>query len=76
MRVAMAQKPARVNLSASSAGEFRLYHRAGGLVVKERDDLMCATRYGLMMLRHAASEASERNYWKPIDYSRIPLGIV
>lgn len=34
-------------------GEFRLYHRKDGLVVKEADDLMSASRYGLMMLRHA-----------------------
>lgn len=33
--------------------EFRLYHRKDGKVVKEGDDLMSATRYGLMMLRHA-----------------------
>ena len=33
--------------------EFRLYHREDGLVVKERDDLMSATRYGVMMLRYA-----------------------
>lgn len=33
--------------------EFRLYHRKDGKVVKERDDLMSATRYGLMMLRFA-----------------------
>ena len=33
--------------------EFRLYHRKNGLIVKERDDLMSATRYGVMMLRHA-----------------------
>lgn len=33
--------------------EFRLYHREDGKVVKEGDDLMSATRYGLMMLRHA-----------------------
>ena len=34
--------------------EFRLYHRDDGKIVKEGDDLMSATRYGLMMLRHAA----------------------
>jgi len=34
--------------------EFRLYHRKDGQIVKEGDDLMAATRYGLMMLRHAA----------------------
>lgn len=33
--------------------EFRLYHRKDGLVVKEGDDLMAATRYALMMRRHA-----------------------
>ena len=33
--------------------EFRLYHREDGKVVKEADDLMSATRYALMMLRHA-----------------------
>lgn len=33
--------------------EFRLYHRKDGLVVKEHDDLMSATRVGLMMLRKA-----------------------
>lgn len=33
--------------------EFRLYHRKQGKIVKERDDLMSATRYGVMMLRYA-----------------------
>lgn len=33
--------------------EFRLYHRKDGKVVKEFDDLMDATRYGIMMLRCA-----------------------
>lgn len=33
--------------------EFRLYHRLEGKIVKERDDLMSASRYGLMMLRFA-----------------------
>ena len=33
--------------------EFRLYHRDDGKVVKVNDDLLSATRYGLMMLRHA-----------------------
>ena len=36
--------------------EFRLYHRQDGRVVKEGDDLMAATRYALMMLRHARTE--------------------
>lgn len=33
--------------------EFRMYHRKDGKVVKERDDLMAATRYALMMKRKA-----------------------
>lgn len=33
--------------------EFRLYHRKGGLIVKDGDDLMAATRYALMMRRFA-----------------------
>lgn len=34
-------------------GEYRMYHRKDGVIVKERDDLLSATRYGLMMLRFA-----------------------
>lgn len=33
--------------------EFRMYHRLNGKVVKERDDLMAATRYAIMMIRKA-----------------------
>jgi phage terminase large subunit-like protein len=33
--------------------EFRLYHRKEGKIVKEADDLMSATRYGVMMIRKA-----------------------
>lgn len=33
--------------------EFRLYHRKDGLVVKDGDDLLAATRYAMMMRRHA-----------------------
>lgn len=36
--------------------EFRLYHRKDGLIVKEKDDLMSATRYAEMMLRCALAE--------------------
>ncbi len=34
-------------------GEFRLYHRKDGKIVKLQDDLMAATRYAYMMLRYA-----------------------
>lgn len=40
--------------------EFRLYHRKDGLIVKERDDLMSATRYAIMMLRHARTKPQPR----------------
>jgi hypothetical protein len=45
--------------------EFRLYHRKGGLIVKERDDRMSATRIALMMLRYAriADERPKKGRW-------------
>ncbi len=36
--------------------EFLMYHRKDGKIVKEVDDLLCATRYLLMMLRHATTK--------------------
>ena len=36
--------------------ELRIYHRKEGKVVKLKDDLMSATRYGVMMLRKAECE--------------------
>jgi phage terminase large subunit-like protein len=38
--------------------EFRLYHRKDGLVVKEMDDIISASRYGIMMKRHAITKPS------------------
>jgi hypothetical protein len=35
--------------------EFRLYHRENGRIVKLHDDLLSATRYALMMRRHAST---------------------
>lgn len=34
--------------------EFRMYHRKDGLIVKERDDRISASRYAMMMKRFAA----------------------
>jgi phage terminase large subunit-like protein len=47
--------------------EFRLYHRKDGKVVKEYDDIMAATRYGVMMKRFAdyvniSSDADDYDY--------------
>lgn len=36
--------------------EFRLYHRKDGKIVKLRDDILSASRYGMMMKRFAATE--------------------
>jgi phage terminase large subunit-like protein len=48
--------------------EFRLFHRKDGKVVKEGDDLLAATRYGVMMLRFA-----EQIYRKREPRARRPL---
>jgi phage terminase large subunit-like protein len=41
--------------------EFDLYHRKDGIVVKMRDDLISASRYGMMMLRHARAGAAPKD---------------
>ena len=50
--------------------EFRLYHRKDGKVVKVGDDLMSATRYGIMMLRYARTAASARAFNRKLEYRR------
>lgn len=51
--------------------ELRLYHRKDGKIVKERDDLISAIRYGIMMLRFAKTKpkptADIINDWSPMD---------
>ena len=42
--------------------EFSIYHRKDGKVVAERDDLLCAVRYALMMLRFARTETSRNSF--------------
>lgn len=37
-------------------GEFRLYHRVDGIIVALRDDVISASRYALMMKRHASTK--------------------
>jgi phage terminase large subunit-like protein len=48
--------------------EFRMYHRDDGKVVKLDDDLMSATRYAIMMKRHAAT--NKEGQGAPIQYKR------
>lgn len=46
-------------------GEFRLYHRVDGLIVKERDDRISASRYAMMMRRFAITEPrDEEEEWR------------
>jgi hypothetical protein len=42
--------------------EFRLYHRKDGRIVKERDDLISASRYALMMKRYARANNGNTNW--------------
>jgi Terminase RNaseH-like domain len=48
--------------------EFRLYHRKDGKVVKEGDDLMAATRYAIMSLRHASTARSYQSFRRKLEY--------
>jgi len=51
--------------------EFRMYHRKDGKVVKERDDILSATRYALMMKRKAITKptarSSSQDSYEPLD---------
>ena len=50
--------------------EFRLYHRKDGLIVKLQDDLMSASRYGLMMKRFFRNGKASTQFVLP---TRKPL---
>jgi len=48
-----------------------LYHRKNGKVVKEGDDLMCATRYALMMMpRHASTTRAYHKFRRKLVYPK------
>ena len=51
--------------------EFRLYHRKDGKVVKEGDDLMAATRYAIMSLRHASTAKAYNNFRRKLVYPKV-----
>ena len=53
-------------------GELRLCHRDKGIIVKERDDLLAATRYALMMRRFAEPEARPKP--RPAGAGASPTG--
>ena len=51
--------------------EFRLYHRKDGKIVKANDDAMDATRYALMMVRYAISQAEYEFSPDDEDYEKV-----
>jgi phage terminase large subunit-like protein len=53
--------------------EFRLYHRKDGKVVKEYDDLLCASRYALMMKRHASTAKARRDFYRKLEYPVVGI---
>lgn len=46
-------------------GELRTYHREDGLIVKERDDRLSASRYAMMMRRFAVTKPSSERLVVP-----------
>lgn len=44
--------------------EYRIYHREDGVVVKEFDDAISASRYGIMMLRFAEVQKHKDESWR------------
>ena len=55
--------------------EYRLYHRnLDGRLVAENDDAISASRYGLMMRRHARTAGWKKQFYSTIDYPK--MGIV
>jgi hypothetical protein len=50
--------------------EFRLYHRKDGKVVKLKDDRISASRYALMMLRHAVVKPTKIRFEIP-DFGAV-----
>jgi len=51
--------------------EFRLYHRKEGRVVKLADDLLSASRYAMMMLRHARTAHDDAEQADQVRAERV-----
>jgi hypothetical protein len=58
--------------------EFRMFHRKDGIIVKQRDDLMAATRYAVMQLRSARTHKQVQDWDAPIKYPKnhVSRGVV
>jgi phage terminase large subunit-like protein len=53
--------------------EYRLFHRKDGLLVKENDDALAASRYALMMRRHGQTDRGRRSFDRKISYPKLGL---
>ena len=55
--------------------ELRTYHRdaKAGLIVKENDDCISASRYGMMMLRHGRTDAARARWNAEINYPKLGM---
>jgi hypothetical protein len=51
--------------------EYSMYHRKDGLLVKEGDDAISASRYALMMKRHGQSDAGRASFNREIVYPKM-----
>jgi hypothetical protein len=51
--------------------EFRLFHRLEGKIVPEYDDLLSATRYAVVMLRHAKTQSFKDRWRAPLEYPGV-----
>jgi phage terminase large subunit-like protein len=54
--------------------EYRLYFRKDGLLIKENDDAISASRYALMMRRYGQSDRGRASFHREIQYPN--LGII
>jgi hypothetical protein len=53
--------------------EYGLYFRKDGLLVKEKDDALSASRYALMMRRHGLTDRGRANFTRAIEYPKRGL---
>ena len=53
--------------------EYRLYFRKDGLLIKENDDALSASRYALMMRRFGQTDRGRASFHRKIEYPRLGL---
>jgi hypothetical protein len=53
--------------------EYGMFHRVDGLLVKENDDALAASRYALMMRRHGQTDRGRTSFNREIEYQRLGI---